>query len=706
MARSRVGDLGIVLRGLNSVGQAFIAHQEAVFKETWNNSSVRPNFQKIKVATEEVLSTAFSDAPRKSQTYSAEILARSSMVIEGLKQYVITSTSVMKNKTAEKDDYTLSSPLTEEQTESFEVRNENSNISFGISGNHFITHSQDVKKYAVPVNHTVEEKLKEDNTMHVISESTSSIQYNAKKNNHSPFSKETANVNHIVVDSKLDWGEGSILEVSDAPVEEILVAQPVSNNAVPRSKQNDFNKSRQTHTTYSSQQKLSERSRERKVPASRLGRLMSYGGLAAGLGVGAIAEVTRRKLGLKQKEETTTTSILDSNPFLTEANANRIVNTLCRVRGAALKIGQMLSIQDNSMINPQLQIIFERVRQSADFMPSWQMEKVMVQELGEEWQNRLHFFEPKPFAAASIGQVHLATLHDGREAAMKIQYPGVAEGIDSDIDNLMAILSVWEILPKGLYIDNLINVARKELGWEVDYNREAWCAKRFKALLDPYPEFFVPEVIEELSTKKIYTSELVYGTPVDKMMDADQETRNKISKWLLKLCLMELFVFRFMQTDPNWSNFFYNSENDQIALLDFGACREFSQEFVDKYMKVIKAAADQDPEGVLKNSVELGFLTGYETEVMKKAHVDAVMILGEAFSKDSNFDFSRQDTTKRIHNLIPTMMHHRLTPPPEETYSLHRKMSGVFLLCNKLEANINCKLQFQEVYDKYTMSKL
>ncbi|XP_076311620.1 ubiquinone biosynthesis protein COQ8, mitochondrial isoform X2 [Tachypleus tridentatus] len=705
MARSRMGDLRIVLRGLNSVGQAFIAHQEAMFKEAWNNTSVRPAFQKIKVATEEVLSTAFSDAPRKSQMYSGEIVARSSMVIEGLKQYVVASTSVMKNKTAEEDDYTLSSPLTEEETEGFEVMNENSSTSFERSGNNFTSHSQDLKKSAVPVNHILEEKLK-DETMHIISESTSSVQYNAKKNKHSPFSKENTDVNHIVVDSQLDWKEGGILEMSDAPVEEIIVAKPVSNNAFTKNKQNDFNKSQKTRTKHNSQQKLSERSRERKVPATRLGRLMSYGGLAAGLGVGAIAEMTRRKLGLKQKEETTTTSILDSNPFLSEANANRIVNTLCRVRGAALKIGQMLSIQDNSMINPQLQIIFERVRQSADFMPSWQMEKVMVQELGEDWQNKLHSFEPKPFAAASIGQVHLATLHDRREVAMKIQYPGVAESIDSDIDNLMGVLSVWEILPKGLYVDNLIGVARKELSWEVDYNREAWCAKKFKALLDPFPEFFVPEVIEELSTKKIYTSELVHGTPVDKLIEADQETRNKISEWLLKLCLMELFVFRFMQTDPNWSNFFYNSENDQIALLDFGACREFSQQFVDKYMKVIKAAADQNSEGVLKYSLELGFLTGYESEIMKKAHVDAVMILGEAFSKDSNFDFDQQDTTKRIHNLIPTMMHHRLTPPPEETYSLHRKMSGVFLLCNKLQANINCKLQFQDVYDRYIRSKL
>ena len=86
---------------------------------------------------------------------------------------------------------------------------------------------------------------------------------------------------------------------------------------------------------------------------------------------------------------------------------------------------------------------------------------------------------------------------------------------------------------------------------------------------------------------------------------------------------------------------------------------------------------------------------------MEKAHIDAVMILGEAFAKDGPFDFQTQDTTRRIHNLIPVMLKHRLTPPPEETYSLHRKMSGAFLLCTKLSAKINCKRIFDPIWQNY-----
>ncbi|CAG5136898.1 unnamed protein product, partial [Candidula unifasciata] len=445
-------------------------------------------------------------------------------------------------------------------------------------------------------------------------------------------------------------------------------------------------------------QKLSDRAKERRVPASRVSRLMSYGGLAAGLGLGALTEVTKRSFGLKEK--VTSSGIMDSSPFLTEANAERIVNTLCRVRGAALKLGQMLSIQDNSFINPQLQSIFERVRQSADFMPSWQMKKALNKHLGPDWKSHLSEFDEKPFAAASIGQVHKARLLDGREVAMKIQYPGVAESIDSDINNLMAVMNMWNILPEGLYVKSIIATAKRELAWEVDYIREAECSKRFRELIKGDPFLYVPEVIDELSGKGVLTTEFIEGVPVDQCVNMDQETRNKIAAALLKLCLTELFVWRFMQTDPNWANFFYNPATDKLILLDFGASREFSKTFVQKYIRVIKAAADRDRQKVLLGSRELGFLTGYETKVMEEAHCDAVEILGEAFS-DEVFDFSKQNTTARIQNLIPVMMRHRLTPPPEETYSLHRKMSGSFLLCTKLQAKVDCKTMFEAIWNNF-----
>ncbi|XP_063588561.1 uncharacterized protein LOC134765719 isoform X2 [Penaeus indicus] len=444
---------------------------------------------------------------------------------------------------------------------------------------------------------------------------------------------------------------------------------------------------------------LASNAQARKVPHSRIGRLMSFGGLAAGLGAGTLAELTRRSLGMNEGKGSG--SLLDASPFLTEANAKRIVDTLCRVRGAALKLGQMLSIQDNALINPQLQKIFERVRQSADFMPAWQLENALVDQFGPDWRSLVTTFDERPFAAASIGQVHLATLPDGRSVAMKIQYPGVAEGIDSDINNLIGTLKIANILPEGLYVDSVIEVAKKELNWECDYIREAECTTRFRDLVKPYPEYYVPEVISQLCTKQVFSSELIDGVPVDKCIEMDQETRNYICEKILRLCLLELFKFGFMQTDPNWSNFFYNAETEQLALLDFGACRSYEKSFVDKYIQIIHGAATYNREKIYEYSKQLGFLTGHEAKVMIDAHIDAVMILGEAFQEDKLFHFGAQDTTYRIQHLVPVMLSHRMCAPPEESYSLHRKMSGVFLLCARLNGQVNCKPLFEEAFDGY-----
>ncbi|XP_062584284.1 atypical kinase COQ8B, mitochondrial-like [Saccostrea cucullata] len=411
-------------------------------------------------------------------------------------------------------------------------------------------------------------------------------------------------------------------------------------------------------SSFKSAPKLSDTAKERKVPSSRIGRVANFGGLFVGLGVGALSEVTKRGLGLKKQSANNNASLIGENPFLSR---------LLFICGPG--------------------------------------KKVLRGEFGDDWQDKFEHIDDIPFAAASIGQVHKGKLKDGTEVAMKIQYPGVATSIESDINNLMTVLKIWDLFPKGVYIDDLMRVTKRELNWEVDYEREAKCSIKFKELLKDHPLLEVPAVVPELSSRQVLTTEFVEGIPLDQCTELDQETRDQICTEILDLCLTELFDWKFMQTDPNWANFFYNPDTGKLILLDFGASRSFSARFVDDYIRIIKSASEGDREGVKHWSVECGFLTGYETKTMETAHIDAVMILGEAMAKDEKFDFGTQSATMRIFNLVPVMAKHRLTPPPHETYSLHRKMSGSFLICTKLNGKVNCKRLFDNIFARYEFGK-
>lgn len=166
----------------------------------------------------------------------------------------------------------------------------------------------------------------------------------------------------------------------------------------------------------------------------------------------------------------------------------------------------------------------------------------------------------------------------------------------------------------------------------------------------------------------------------------------------MDVTLREIFEWRFMQTDPNPGNFFFNPITKRLNLLDFGAAREFSPEFVKKYLDTVWGAANDDPQLILKATTDLGFLSGDESPAMVEAHIDSILIVGEPFANEGFFDFGNQKMTERIYKLMPVMLKNRLKAPPPEVYSLHRKLSGAYLMNMKLKSKINGRKIFMESY--------
>lgn len=434
--------------------------------------------------------------------------------------------------------------------------------------------------------------------------------------------------------------------------------------------------------------------RESKVPATRLSRIWNYSGLAAGMLGGAFTESLARAVGGKG-----TGSVM-----LSESNMERLVAKLSRMRGAALKLGQLMSFQDAKMLPGPIHEVLQRVQDRADYMPAYQRDQVLRSNLGDNWRDLFDEFEETPIAAASIGQVHKATLKsNGRAVAVKIQFPGVADSINSDLDNLGILLTATKLLPKGLYLDKTIANARTELGWECDYEREAACLVRFKQLMAGEDDVFVlPDVHAEASGKQVLTMDFLPGSAVTRIATFTQRQKDWIGTQLLRLCLREITEFRFMQTDPNWTNFLYNAASDKLELLDFGASREFPRAFVDHYVHLLAAASRSDRAKVKQLSEDLGYLTGLESKAMLDAHIGSVLTLAEPFldSAPEVYDFHDQTITERVKGFIPVMLKERLAPPPEETYSLHRKLSGAFLLCARLGSRVRCRDLFQEALER------
>ncbi|MBY6217387.1 ABC1 kinase family protein [Qipengyuania aquimaris] len=426
-------------------------------------------------------------------------------------------------------------------------------------------------------------------------------------------------------------------------------------------------------------------SRHRSVPASRIGRLGGFTRLAGGLAGGALSEGARR---IASGERPRLDQLL-----LTPANAKRLTNRLAHLRGAAMKLGQMISMDAGDLLPPELSEILARLRERADFMPPNQLDKVLSAEWGKDWRKRFRRFEPRPIAAASIGQVHRAMLPDGRLLAIKVQYPGIAQSIDSDVDNVAGLLKLTGLLPPELDIAPLLSAAKEQLHEEADYLREGAMMTRFGELLEGRKGFVVPELHEELTTRRILAMSFEEGGPIEALGEEPQELRDEVFARLIELVARELFDSRLMQTDPNFANYRWQAKTGRIVLLDFGAAREVSQDISNDYRRLIEAGLAEDREEVMQAAISAGFVNPRALERHEKAMRHAVDIVVTQMSNREKLDFGDRAFVPEIRDTVMPIARDRDSwhLPPAETLFVQRKVSGTALLGARLKSRVDVR---------------
>ena len=376
--------------------------------------------------------------------------------------------------------------------------------------------------------------------------------------------------------------------------------------------------------------------------------------------------------------------------LLTPGNVTRIADQLAKMRGAAMKIGQLMSMDSGEVLPPELAQIMARLRDDAHFMPPAQLKQVLNAEWPKGWLQAFHSFDVHPIAAASIGQVHRAKLKDGRDLAIKVQYPGVAKSIDSDVANVGALMRISGLLPKGFELGPYLSAAREQLHEETDYVREGDCLSRFGTLLDGSADFEVPAICSEWSTTNILAMSFVSGIPIEQAEDLTQDLRDQIACRLITLALKELFSFGVMQTDPNFANYLYDTDTGRIVLLDFGATREIDLSVVDQYRRIMHFGLAKDVAGLAEVSEEIGFFDNTTLAAHRDQVIDMIRLVFNALNENRPFDFAHNDLSRQMQAKGQSLAEDGFIPPPLpiDILLLQRKFGGLFLLAKKLRARV------------------
>ncbi len=416
-----------------------------------------------------------------------------------------------------------------------------------------------------------------------------------------------------------------------------------------------------------------------RVPEGRLERAARWGMLAGNLAAGFVSEGARRlvrgaDLGYRDL-------------VFSPANAERMVESLGRMRGAAMKLGQALSLELDGIVPAAFADVLSALQASA------QLHRVLGQAWGAGWRARLDHFDEEPFAAASIGQVHRARTLEGRELAVKVQFPGVARSIGSDVDNLAVLFRNAGIVPRDYDITSLVDEVRRGLEAETDYEAEAASMSRYADLVADDERLVVPRPCPELSTHHVLAMDYLEARPLSDFWAGSgpsQQRRDALGALVVRLVLRELFEWGFMQSDPNFANFLVDGD-DRLVCLDFGAAIEVDRAVAGRYRELIAAGVRRDVRHIAELMRRWQWVIDEADEDVVRL-AELVVISAEPLHGEGAYDFGASDMHERARDVTNDLLFRRglRRPPPPELLFIQRKLSGVYLICARLGARVAC----------------
>ena len=373
--------------------------------------------------------------------------------------------------------------------------------------------------------------------------------------------------------------------------------------------------------------------------------------------------------------------------------AKLIADNLSQLKGAAMKAGQLLSLDASDYFPPEAVEILSKLQGKAEPVEWSLIHDVLLNELGEEKLKHFEGLQTTPAASASIGQVHRAKLN-GRPIAIKVQYPGVADSIDSDLKILKTIAqSFVSVSGRKMDLSELFTELSIVLKQEADYERELANMSKFRELLGDTTDFVVPEPIPEYSTKRVLTMSWEEGFGINDWIRTNPPLaeREKIGRMILDLFCKEFFEWGLVQTDPNYANFIVRTNPFKLIVLDFGAALSYTPEFRAEYVNLLRSLASLDRERIIESFTEFGLLDARESDEAKDNFIELLTTSLEPFQpRNQPFQFRDETYAKRSREIGQKFTQSlKYSAPPRRILFLHRKLGGIFQLLKKMDLKID-----------------